>query len=309
MKKIKVFAPATVANLGCGFDAMGLAIDAPGDELTVEMNNEKRLIIKKITGDGGKLSKDPMQNTASVSIMALLKSLDLNQGFTLSLKKQMPLGSGLGSSAASSAAGAFAVNELLGRPYTREELVLFAMEGERIACGAAHADNVAPAMLGGIVLIRSYDPFDVIELPVPKKLHVVVVHPDLVLMTKDSRSVIPQNISVKTGIKQWSNTAALVAGLFSGDMELIGRAIEDYVAEPNRKGLIRSFDTVKEAAMHAGALGCSISGSGPSVFALADSKVKAENIAKAMKSQFRKAGIPSQAYVSKVNNQGVKIMR
>jgi homoserine kinase len=303
--KIKVFAPATVANLGCGFDVMGLAIDQPGDELTVELNREKKLIIHKISGDGGKLSLDPSKNTATVSIRALLNSLEIDQGFTISLKKKMPLGSGLGSSAASSVAGAIAANELLGRPYSREELILFAMEGERIACGAAHADNVAPAMLGGIVLIRSYDPFDVIQLPVPKKLFITVVHPDLVVMTKDARAVIPKNIPLSVAIQQWSNTAALTAGLFSGDMELIGRAVEDYVAEPNRKVLIRAFDKVKNSAMNAGALACSISGSGPSMFALSDHADKAKRIAIEMKKSFRNESISSQSYVSKVNTKGV----
>lgn len=308
-KKITVFAPATVANLACGFDAMGLAIDAPGDELTVEPNKERRLIIKKITGDGGKLSMDAEKNTASVSIRALLNSLNLDQGYTLTLKKKMPLGSGLGSSAASSVAGAFAVNELLGRPYSREELILFAMEGERIACGAAHADNVAPAMLGGIVLIRSYDPFDVISLPVPSRLYITVVHPDLVVMTKDARAVIPKQIPLSNAIRQWSNTAALAAGLFAGDMELIGRAVEDVVAEPNRKSLIRGFDEVKAAALQKGALACSISGSGPSMFAFSDSKEKAQRIALSMKAAFRRVNVRSTSFVSRVNKKGVSVVK
>lgn len=307
-KSLRVFAPATVANLGCGFDVMGLAIDAPGDELYVEMNSERKVIVKKIIGDGGKLSMDAGKNTASVSIQALLDSLGIDQGFTLTLKKKMPLGSGLGSSAASSVAGAFAVNELLGRPYSREELILFAMEGERIACGSAHADNVAPAMLGGVVLIRSYSPFDVIQLPVPAKLHVTVVHPDLVVMTKDARAVIPKQIPLPVAIRQWSNTAALTAGLYSGDLDLIGRAVEDHVAEPNRKRLIRSFDEVKDSAMNNGAIACSISGSGPSMFALSGSEKHALQIAKVMRDAFRKAGVSSQAYVSKVNKRGVKVI-
>ena len=307
--KITVYAPATVANIGCGFDSMGLAIDAPGDFLTVEFNDKKKLIVKKITGEGGKLSTDPAKNTATVSIQALLDSLDLQQGFTVSQAKKMPLGSGLGSSAASSVAGAFAVNELLGRPYSREELILFAMEGERIACGAAHADNVSPAMLGGIILIRSYLPFDVVSLPVPKKLMVVVVHPHVELLTKDSRAVVPSKLPIKDAIAHWSNTAALVAGLYANDYELIGRAVEDKVAEPFRRAFIPAFDEVKLAALHSGALACSISGSGPSVFALTDSVAVAKKVAAAMKRAFAKQKISSTAYVSKVNGKGVRVVR
>ena len=191
-KKITVFAPATVANIGCGFDSMGLAIDLPGDELMLELNNEKKIRIRKITGDGKKLSYDPKKNTSGVAIQALLDALEIKQGMDVYLHKKMPLGSGLGSSAASSVAGAFAANELLGRPFRREELVSFAMAGEKVASGVAHGDNAAPSLLGGIVLIRSYKPLEVISLPVPEKLMVIVVHPDVELLTKKSRSVLPK---------------------------------------------------------------------------------------------------------------------
>ena len=275
-KKITVFAPATVANLGCGFDAMGLAIDAPGDELTLELNSLKSLCIRKISGDQKKLSYDPFKNTAAVAIQSLLDALEINQGFDIYLKKKMPLGSGLGSSAASAAAGAFAVNELLGRPFTKVELIRFAMAGEKVASGAAHADNAAPSLLGGIVLIRSYEPLEIISLPIPDKLLIVVVHPDVEVLTKNARAVLPKSIPMKVGIAQWSNTAALVAGLYSDDYELIGRAITDHVAEPYRAGLIPCFNEVKLAALTNGALGCSISGSGPSVFAFCKGKQAAE---------------------------------
>jgi homoserine kinase len=305
-KKITVFAPATVANLGCGFDAMGLAIDAPGDELTLEINTLKSLRIRKISGDQKKLSYDPLKNTASVAIQSLLETLEINQGFDIYLKKKMPLGSGLGSSAASAAAGAYAVNELLGRPFSKMELVRFAMAGEKIASGAAHADNAAPSLLGGIVLIRSYEPLEIISLPVPDKLLIVVVHPDVEVLTKNARAVLPKNIPMKDGIAQWSNTAALVAGLYSKDYELIGRAITDHVAEPYRAGLIPCFSEVKLAALSHGALGCSISGSGPSVFALCKGQKTAESIAKAMQKEFSKKKIKSVSYISGVNRKGVK---
>lgn len=306
--KITVFAPATVANIGCGFDSMGLAIDAPGDELTLEINHEKKLRIRKITGDHKKLSLDPKKNTAGVAIQALLDEMEINQGFDICIAKKMPLGSGLGSSAASSVAGAFAANELLGQPFRREELVRFAMEGERVASGAAHADNAGPSMLGGIVLIRSYNPLEVISLAVPDKLIVVVVHPDLELLTKNSRAVLPKTISLTDGIAQWSNTAALVAGLYTNNYSLIGRAVSDRIAEPYRASLIPSFNDVKASAIIKGALACNISGSGPSVFALVEGKSKAAEIAKTMKNAFAKAKIKSTAYISPVNKKGARVI-
>ena len=302
---ITVFAPATVANIGCGFDVMGLAINAPGDEVRVEFNRLKEIRIRKITGDGGKLSLDALKNTASVAVQALIDDLQIDQGFDIYIRKRMPLGSGLGSSAASAVAGVFAANELLGRPYSRRELVPFAMEGERIACGSAHADNVAPSMMGGIVLIRSYSPLDIISLPIPKKLVIVVVHPQVEVLTKDSRAILPKKISMATGISQWANTAALTAGLYSNDFDLIARSVVDHVAEPFRASLIPNFDDVKSAALFSGALACSISGSGPSVFALAEGQNSAKEIAYAMQHQFKKNNIKSTSYISVVNAKGV----
>lgn len=303
---ISVFAPATVANLACGFDVFGLAINEPGDEVNVAFNRSNTLVVRTITGDGGKLSKDARKNTASVSIQALLDDLHINQGFDIKIKKRMPLGSGLGSSAASAVAGVFAANELLGRPYSRRELVPFAMEGERIACGAAHADNVAPSMMGGIVLVRSYHPLDIIQLPSPKNLMVVVIHPDVEVLTKDSRAILPKKIEMQIGIAQWANTAALTAGLFTSDYDLIARSVVDMVAEPHRANLIPHFYQVKEAAINSGALACSISGSGPSIFALAEGKTSAIAIATAMQKIYKKAKIKNTVYVSTVNLKGVQ---
>lgn len=306
-KKIKVFAPATVANLACGFDVMGLAVNEPGDEVSLELNDSGRLRILKITGDGGKLSLDASKNTVTVSILNMLKHLGKTQGADIILRKIMPLGSGLGSSAASSVAGVFAMNEVLGRPFSRMDLVPFAMEGERIACGAAHADNVAPCMLGGIVLIRSYSPLEIISLPVPKKLFVAIIHPHVEVMTRDARAVLPKKIPLKTGIQQWANTAALVAGLYSSDYALIGRSVEDHIAEPARAVLLPHFLELKETVMNAGALACSISGSGPSVFAFCEGEEKAKIIAATMKKFYTKKKIGSESFVSKVNNTGVKV--
>jgi homoserine kinase len=306
-KKITVFAPATVANIGCGFDSMGLAIDAPGDELTLELNNERKIRIRKISGDNKKLSYDPKKNTAGVSIQALIDNLEINQGFDIYLKKKMPLGSGLGSSAASSAAAVFAANELLGQPFRRVELVPFAMEGERLASGTPHADNAAPSLLGGIVLIRSYNPLEVISLAVPEKLMVIVVYPHVELLTKKSRSVLPKSISLNDGIAQWSNTAALVAGLYTNNYSLIGRAVSDRIAEPHRASLIPCFNDVKATAIIHGAIACNISGSGPSIFAFAEGKSRAKEIANAMRKEFTKAKIASTAFISPVNKKGALI--
>lgn len=308
LDSITVFAPATVANIACGFDVLGLAIDAPGDEVKVAFNRSREIVIRSISGDGGKLSKDPAKNTAAVSIQALLDDLHIDQGFDVFVKKKMPLGSGLGSSAASSVAGLFAANELLGRPYSRRELVPFAMEGERIACGSAHADNVAPSMMGGITLVRSYLPLDIISLPAPKDLYIVVVHPNVEVLTKDSRAVLPKKIDMPTAISQWANTAAFTSGLYTSDFDLIARSVVDFVAEPHRAALIPYFFEVKEAAFDAGALACSISGSGPSIFALAEGKSDAAAIAKSMQSVFRKAKIKNSAFVSKVNTKGVRVI-
>ncbi len=306
---LTVFAPATVANLACGFDVMGLAICAPGDEVTVQFNRLKKIRIRKISGDKGRLATDAAKNTASVAIQALNDDLHIDQGFDVTIKKKMPLGSGLGSSAASAVAGVFAANELLGRPFSRTELVPFAMMGEKMACGAAHADNVAPSMMGGIVLIRSYAPLDLISLPVPKKLVVVVVHPHVEVLTKDARAVIPKKIFLHEGVAQWANTAALTAGLFQSDFDLIARSVHDSVAEPNRAALIPRFFEVKNAAMMNGAIACSISGSGPSVFAFVEGMSLAKQIALAMRKEFLKGKIKSDAFISPVNTKGVHIVK
>lgn len=287
---------------------MGLAIDLPGDELTVQLNDTGKIEISAIYGDGGALSKDPARNTAAVAIQALFQKLEIQAGAKIILRKKMPLGSGLGSSAASAVAGAFAVNELLGRPFKREELVPFAMEGERVACGTAHADNVAPSMLGGIVLVRSSFPLDLVRLPVPPSLYMVVVHPHVEVLTRDARAVLPKHIPISLGVKQWSNTAGLVAGLFSNDFALIARSVVDHVAEPNRAVLIPHFHEIKEAALQSGALACSISGSGPSIFAMVRGKKNTERVVKKIQKVFRQHQMPFDVFISTINKKGVKVI-
>jgi homoserine kinase len=238
----------------------------------------------------------------------VLSHLDIRQGFDIRLHKKMPLGSGLGSSAASSVAGVFAVNEILGRPLTREELLPFAMEGERAACGSPHADNVGPALLGGFLLIRSYEPLDVVKLPSLPGLYATVVHPQIEIKTKDARGILRKEITLKDAVRQWGNVGGFIAGLYSGNFELLGRSMVDYIVEPIRSILLPGYDQVKEEAMSAGALGCGISGSGPSVFALSKGPDIARKTGKAMAAVFEDLKIESEVYVSEINQHGPIIL-
>ncbi len=313
-KSIKVFAPATVANVACGFDIMGLAVDYPGDEVILRLTEQPGIVIEKITGDDGKLPLEVEKNTVGVSVSSFLKHIGLDLGVAIILHKYMPLGSGLGSSAASAVAGLFAINELLKVYYPekaiekREDLLPFAMEGERLACGSAHADNVAPALLGGFILIRSYHPLDVVRIPTPQALCCTVIHPRIEVQTKDARSILRKQLSLKDAVVQWGNAAGLIAGLWQCDFDLIGRSMEDVIVEPIRSILIPGFQKVKEAALEAGALGCGISGSGPSLFALNKDKAIANQVGEAMKIAFEQVGIDSEVYVSNINKEGPRII-
>jgi homoserine kinase len=309
-ESVTVFAPATVANLACGFDVLGLAVEQPGDYVKVWKNGSRRILIEKIIGDDGQLPLHVEKNTAGVAVAGLLKYLGIDDlGISIEVHKEMPLGSGLGSSAASSVAAVVGANELLGKPFQHKlDLLPFAIEAERVACGAAHADNVAPSLLGGIVLIKSYNPLLVVNLPVPDDLQVVVVHPHVEVKTSDARQILKKEIPVHKAVDQWGNVAGLVAGLYRSDYQLIGASLQDVVFEPVRKLLIPGFDEVKAAALAQGALGCSISGSGPSVFALFRDQQSGQAIADAMQAAFKKFGVGSEAYLSKVNKVGPRII-
>jgi homoserine kinase len=308
MNEVRAFAPATVANVAAGFDVLGFALDSPGDELVATFSEKPGVTISRITGDDGRLPLDSHKNTAGVSVHALLKYLGETRGIDLRLEKKMPLGSGLGSSAASAVVAVVAVNELLGRPLSKRDLLPFALEGERIACGSAHADNAAPSLLGGFVLIRSYTPLDVIPLPTPEKLYATVIHPHIEIQTKDARGILKQQVSLSNAITQWGNTAGLVAGILMSDYGLISRSLQDVIVEPIRSILIPKFYELKKAALDAGALGCSISGSGPSLFALTDSRDTAQKVANAMTLVLDNIGIGSDVFISKVNQEGAKIL-
>ena len=301
---IRVFAPATVANVTCGFDVLGFAVNNPGDEIVLRKTNTDKIVIKAIHGDGGRLTLDPNFNTVSIPIIKYLERYGIIQGLEIELFKHMPLGSGLGSSAASSVAGVFAVDKLLGLNKTVEEMLPFAMVGELIACGAAHADNVAPCLYGGFVLVRSYDPLEIVRINTPEGMYCSLVHPHVEVQTKDARNVLPKEIPLSSAVTQWGNVAGLVVGLMKSDFGLIGRSMQDVIVEPARAGLIPGFYNVKESALNAGAIGAGISGSGPSIFALSDSLDKANKIAEVMAAAFAKIGIGSETYVSEVNHQG-----
>lgn len=318
--RVGVFAPASVSNLGPGFDVIGLALDHPGDSVQVERSDDPGVEIAGVSGDDGVLSKDPTLNVAGVAAASVLRRLHdevraapsaarLPRGIRLWLHKGMPLASGLGSSAASSVAAAVAVNELCGRPLSRLQLLTSAMEGERVASGSPHADNVAPSLLGGIVLIRSYDPLDVLELPVPAGLWVAVVHPHCSVKTAEARALITERrFRIEECVANLGNIGALVSALYRANLPLLGQSVEDRLVEPIRARLIPAFAEVKAAARAAGALGCSISGSGPSVFALADDETRATSVAEAMREAFRGfGGLEADAYVGRVNATGATV--
>lgn len=307
-KNIRVFAPATVANVACGFDSLGFAINQPGDIVEASLRDEPGVSILDITGDDGRLPHEASKNTAGVAVIALLEHLGTKKGIDIMLHKRMPLGSGLGSSAASSVAALFATNLLLHEPLKRGELLPFAMQAEAMACGSPHADNVAPGLLGGFVLIRSYHPLDVVTVDYPENLYCTVLHPHIELRTEDSRKILRKHIKLEDAVIQWSNLAGLIAGLSRADFPLISRSLNDIIFEPVRSLLIPGFDRVKASALESGALGCSISGSGPSVFALSTSVEEAREVGLAMKNSFSELQLDSDIYVSPVNGKGPIIL-
>jgi homoserine kinase len=306
MNEIKIFCPATIANLSCGFDVMGLCLATAGDEMVIRKSVIKGIRITKIVG--ADLPLETENNVAGVAALAMLEEVKTEFGFEIEIYKNIKAGSGIGSSAASSAGAVFGINELLGRPFTRKELVKFAMQGEKLASGNAHADNVAPCLLGGFTLVRCSDPLDIVKIDSPSELYATVVHPQIELKTSDARSVLKQTVSLKSAITQWGNVGGLVAGLYTNDYELIGRSLHDEIIEPVRSMLIPGFDLIKKTAYENGALGSGISGSGPSIFALSKGKETADKIAKAMSAVYDEINLPYEIHVSKVNAEGVSII-
>lgn len=308
MRSVRAFAPATVANVSCGFDILGFAIDAMGDVVEVREKKEPGLQVVSISGDGGRLPYEAEKNTCAVAIQAMLDELGQEVGMEIYLEKGLPLGSGMGSSAASAVAALVAANRLLGEPFEKKQLLPFAMVAEKVACGAGHADNVAPSLLGGFVLIRDYHPLDVIKLHVPDGLHCTLLHPHFELKTSDSRSVLRDNVSLKHSTIQSGNVAGLIAGLFQEDFELIGRSLRDVIAEPYRATLIPGFYEVKEAVKAAGALGMGISGSGPTLFALSKGEKTVQSIIDAAQQVYDSIGLGVDTYHSAINTKGAFVL-
>ena len=310
MNEIKIFCPATIANLNCGFDVMGLCLDGIGDEMIIRKVTEKGIKITKITGADLPLATE--KNVAGVAALAICKEainrVSFEHGFEIEIHKKIKAGSGIGSSSASAAGAVFGINELLGKPFTKHQLVDFAMKGEAVASGSEHADNVAPCLLGGFTLVRGYNPLDVIRIESPNELYAVVLHPHIEVKTSDARAVLQPMIPLKNAITQTGNLGGLIAGLYTNDYELIGRSLQDVIIEPMRKHLIPNFDVVKNAALHNCALGAGISGAGPSIFALCKGQETAEKVAFAMSESFQNTGIEFDIHISKINPNGVKII-
>ena len=305
MKKVRVFAPASIANMGCGFDVIGLALDEVGDILEITQSEGDGLSITNKSGVP--LPENIEENVITPVVRSFLKKIGRKAQIDVTICEKIYPGSGIGSSAASSAAAAYGMNELFGCPLSEEEVVICAMEGENLASGGYHADNAAPAVMGGIVLIRGYEPLDLVQLPIPGNFYCAVVYPHLAVSTKEAREILPKEVPMHNAVSQWGNVGGLVAGLYSGNIPLVGRAMQDLVAEPYRKKFIPDFDILREAVLSCGALAFNISGSGPSVFALCDHKGSAQAAGKVMREHFSKNNIGCEVYVVKVSNKGAKL--
>ena len=305
MKKVKIHSPATVANLVCGFDILGLALNEPFDEMELSLLDEPKVIIHH--RDNFNLPTEPEKNVAGVTLLSVIERMNNKIGFELIINKNIKPGSGIGSSAASAAGAAVAANHLLGNIFSGDEIVQFAMNGEKLASGVKHADNIAPCIFGGISLIRSIHPLDIVSIPVPE-LFITIIHPQIEVRTSDARQILRHQVLLKDAIKQWGNIAGLIAGFMKNDIDLIGRSMEDVIIEPVRSILIPGFDEIKSKCKEAGAIGGGISGSGPSVFMMSKNKQTANSVEGVMKEVYYKIGIDYNTYVTPINKKGVEIL-
>ena len=306
MEKIRIFSPATVANVGCGFDVLGFCLDKVGDEMVVKKSQRKGIFITKI--EGFELPYDVHENVAGISALAMYAELDVDFGFEIEIYKQIKPGSGIGSSAASAVGSVFGMNYLLGNPFSKIELIKFAMKGEAVASNSEHADNIAPAVLGGFTLVKQSNPLEVIQLPSPDALHAVIVHPQIEIKTADSRAVLPKNIPLSDAISQWSNVGSLVHALHTSDYNLMGKSLIDVVIEPHRSKLIPNFNSLRKISLENGALGCSISGSGPSLFSLCKGLENAKKVEANQRALMANTDIHFETHVSIINKEGIKIL-
>lgn len=306
MNGVRLFSPATISNLSCGFDVLGLCLEAIGDYMEIIKSKKKGIYITSIIGE--KIPYDVKKNVAGVASEALIDSLKPDFGFEIKIDKKIKPGSGIGSSAASSVGAVVGINHLLGNPFKLKELIPYALEGEKLACGSKHADNVAPAILGGITLVRSTKPIDIIKLPIPKNLKAVIIHPKIEIKTADARKVLDKSIPLEKASQYWANLGAFVSSLYENNYELMKKSIVDNIIEPKRSQLIPMFDSLKQIANDNDSIGCGISGSGPSVFSLANGLKTAKIINNSFKKIYEETGIPFKTYVSDINNSGVKIL-
>jgi len=306
MDQIKIFSPATVANVSCGFDVLGFCLDTIGDEMVIKKTIKKGIKITKI--EGYNLPFKTEENVAGVSALALIEALKPDCGFEIEIYKKIKPGSGVGSSSASAAGSVWAINELLNKPFNTTEITNFAMKGEALASGCEHADNIAPALFGGFTLVKSISPLNILQLPTPEDLYVTIIHPQIEIKTSQARAILPKEIPLQNAITQWANVGSLVHALHTNNYNLLSDALQDVVVEPYRSQLIPNFNSIKTQSIIAGALGVGISGSGPSIFALSKGEETANKVAKAMKKVYSNTTINFEIYVSKINKQGIKII-
>ena len=308
MKNIKIQAPATVANLSCGFDILGLCLNKPFDEIEVDKINEKKVVIELAESKYSSIPTDPRKNTGGLPAIRIIEDLKLNFGFKIKIKKGIPLCGGMGSSASTASGVVFAINKILNETLTDKEMLKYALIGESVSVKNPHADNIAPCLFGGLTIIRDTKTLDIININVPD-LYVCLIHPDISVSTQDARDMLPKKIKLASAVKQWGNIAALVTGFANGDFELIKRSMQDEIIEPVRAPLISGFYDIKNKSIDLGALGCGISGSGPTIFAICESKIIAKKIKDFSKNFYMTCGIDCDVYISKVNHTGPKVLK
>ncbi|MEL0456317.1 homoserine kinase [Flavobacteriaceae bacterium SZ-1-7] len=306
MNEIKIFSPATVANVACGFDVLGFCLDSVGDDMVIRKVDKKGIRISRI--EGFELPYETEKNVAGVSALAMYNAIDVDFGFEIEIYKRIKPGSGIGSSAASAVGSVFGMNELLGRPFNKTQLTEFAIKGEALASKCEHADNLAPALFGGFTLVKSVVPLKILEIPCPNDLYATIIHPQIEIKTSEARAVLPKEVPLADAITQWSNLGSLVHGLHTSDYDLIKDSLKDVIIEPHRSKLIPFYNEVKNEVLKAGALGASISGSGPSIFSLSKGLETAKTVKEAMKTVYAKSGIDFDIHVSKINTKGIKII-
>ena len=306
MDCIKIFSPATVANVSCGFDVLGFCLDHIGDKMIIKKSKEKGLKITKI--EGANLPFEIEKNVAGVAALAIYQDANPDYGFEIEIYKNIKPGSGIGSSSASASGVVFAINQLLGKPYNATQLTQFAMKGEAVASGCEHADNIAPALFGGFTLVKSTQPLEVLSLPTPADLYATIIHPQIEVKTAEARAILPKKVDLQHAIQQWANVGSFVHALHTNDYDLLSESLKDKIVEPYRSKLIPYFDDVKNAAINAGGLGTGISGSGPSIFTLSKNEKTAKNVEKAIQNVYSKTDIKFNTYVCKINTEGIKIL-